>query len=211
MNYLAHLFLAGPDPYSRIGNLLGDLIKGNLSQDTTYYSEGIIQGIKLHRQIDTFTDTHRIYLESKRRISPQQGLFSGIIIDICYDHFLANHWPKFSERQLSDFVADIYGLLESHQQILPTRLQQVLPKMVAEDWLGSYKTLSGLNLTFARLARRLQGENHLPTAVEDIANNYVELESDFLSFFPEEIGYTSSLTVRQMYPDYHDAESNNTS
>lgn len=211
MNYLAHLFLAGPDPDARIGNLLGDFIKGPLSESATGYSEGIVAGIKLHRQIDAFTDTHRIYRESKRRLYSGQGRFSGIIVDICYDHFLANHWPKFSECQLSDFVADIYGLLESHQQILPTRLQQVLPKMVAEDWLGSYKTLSGLSLTFARLARRLQRENHLPTAVDDIANNYEELESDFISFFPEAIGYTRSLTVRKMYPVTHDAESSKTS
>lgn len=193
MNYLAHLFLAESDPDSRIGNLLGDFIKGPLSQYASCYSEGILEGIKLHRQIDAFTDTHRIYRESKRRISPRQGLLSGIIIDICYDHFLANHWPKFSDGQLRDFVVDIYDLLESHQQILPTRLQQVLPKMIAEDWLGSYKTLSGLSLTFTRLARRLQRSNHLSTAVDELANNYDELESDFLSFFPEAIGYTRKM------------------
>lgn len=211
MNYLAHLFLAAPDPDSRIGNLLGDFIKGPLSEYASCYSEGIIQGIKLHRQIDAFTDTHRIYRQSKRLISSRQGIFSGIIVDICYDHFLANHWPKFSEGQLCDFVADIYDLLESHQQILPSKLQQVLPRMVAQDWLGSYKTLSGLNLTFARLARRLQRSNHLSTAVEDIVNNYGDLESDFISFFPEAIGYTRSLTVGQMYQVTHDAESSKTS
>jgi len=48
MNDLAHLYLAGPDPYGRIGNLLGDFIKGPLSEYASCYSEGIVKGIKLH-------------------------------------------------------------------------------------------------------------------------------------------------------------------
>ena len=61
--------------------------------------------------------------------------------------------------------------------------------MIAEDWLGSYKTPEGVGLAFARIARRLKRENNLATALYELINNYSEIESDFLSFFPEVIIY----------------------
>ncbi|WP_293158978.1 ACP phosphodiesterase [Okeania sp. SIO2C9] len=97
------------EKYSRItGNLLGDFVKGYLEQYETIYSHEIIQGIKTHRQVDCFTDTHTIYLRSKNRISNNHRLLAGIIIDICYDHFLANHWNLFAYENLDVFVQKIY-------------------------------------------------------------------------------------------------------
>ena len=59
MNYLAHLLLSGNDEDVIFGNFIGDAIKGKQYQD---YSGSIQKGILLHRQIDTFTDSHPIYL-----------------------------------------------------------------------------------------------------------------------------------------------------
>lgn len=193
MNYLAHLFLANNNSASRIGNLLGDFIKGDLKPLTIIYTRGVIEGIEHHRKLDTFTDTHEIYIRSKRRIAPVYRRWSGIIIDLAYDHFLANHWNLFCEEPLGDFVETIYDLLEKEKQLLPKRLQQVLPRIIAEDWLGSYKTLTGINLTLVRLSRRLKRENNLDSAGEEIADRYSALESDFLSFFPEAIAYAKTL------------------
>ena len=60
MNYLAHLYLAEDTPESIIGNLLGDFVKGSAIND---YSEGIKAGIKLHRKIDLFTDSHIFFFK----------------------------------------------------------------------------------------------------------------------------------------------------
>lgn len=189
MNYLAHLFLSENTPESLIGNLLGDFVKGDLEKYNNCYNEEIIQVIKQHRKIDEFTDRHHIYIQSKRRISLINRRLSGIIIDICYDHFLANHWAAFSQESFGDFVKIIYIILQENQQILPTKLQQALPRMIAEDWLGCYQTLTGVGLTFSRIARRLKRENNLANAVAELHDNYSELESDFLIFFPEIISY----------------------
>jgi acyl carrier protein phosphodiesterase len=195
MNYLAHLLLAEKSPESQLGNLLGDFVKGNLQKYETCYNPAIIKGIKTHRKVDNFTDTHTIYIQSKRRISSINKRFSGIIIDICYDHFLANHWSVFSNENLEGFIAHIYKLLQENQEILPMRLQQAIPRMIAENWLGSYKTLEGVGLTFPRIARRLKRENNLATGLDELINNYSEIESDFLSFFPELIGYVEKIRL----------------
>ncbi|HAZ45182.1 MAG TPA: DUF479 domain-containing protein [Cyanobacteria bacterium UBA11369] len=192
MNYLAHLLLAENTPKSRIGNLMGDFVKGDLEKYKNQYSEEIINGIKLHRKVDEFTDTHPIYISSKRRIVYNRR-FSGIIIDVCYDHFLAKHWARFSDEILDKLVNNIYTELQNHQNILPVNLQQALPRMIAEDWLGSYRTPEGVGLAFARIARRLKRENTLATAIDELMNNYSGIESDFLSFFPEVISYVGKI------------------
>ena len=193
MNYLAHLLLAKNTPESQIGNLLGDFVKGHLEQYETIYSHEIILGIKTHRQIDFFTDTHPIYLKSKNRISSNYRVLAGIIIDICYDHFLANHWNLFCHENLDVFVQKIYVMLKDNQEILPERLKKILPSIISENWLVSYKNISGINLTFMRLSKRLKRENNFATAVNELMKNYPEIESDFLMFFPEVMNYVKTL------------------
>jgi len=185
MNYLAHLLLAEPSSESLIGNLLGDFVKGPLKELEACYSAGIVGGIAMHRQVDVFTDTHAIYRRSKRRIRDRYGLVSGIIIDVSYDHFLTNHWHSFSQDPLESFIAKIYNLLRENQAVLPEKLQQVLPKLIAENWLASYRDLADLRLTFLRISRRFKRETNLAQAVDGLLDNYAEIESDFLDFFPE--------------------------
>jgi len=48
-----------------IGNFIADHIKGNHYKE---YSNEIQKGIFLHREIDTYTDTHPIVRKSKRRL-----------------------------------------------------------------------------------------------------------------------------------------------
>ncbi|GET38102.1 acyl carrier protein phosphodiesterase [Microseira wollei] len=171
---------------------MGDFVKGDLEKYKNQYSAEIIKGIKLHRKVDEFTDTHRIFIISKKRIVYNKR-FSGIIIDVCYDHFLAKHWARFSDESLDNFVSNTYTELQNYQNILPINLQKALPRMMAEDWLVSYRTPSGISLAFARISRRLKRENTLATAIDELMNNYSGIESDFLSFFPEIISYVKKI------------------
>lgn len=193
MNYLAHLFLAESTPESQIGNFLGDFVKGPLDLHQHCYSEDILKGIATHRQVDYFTDTHAIYLQSRRTLGHRYRRFSGIIIDISYDHFLANHWLHFSDTRLDDFVNNFYSVLQENQTILPAKLRASLPQIVAENWLASYQTLAGIRLTFERLSRRLKRENPLACACDELLENYSTLEADFLQFFPEAIAYVATI------------------
>ena len=57
MNFLAHLYLSGNNPKIILGNFFADHIVGNKYE---HFDDEIIEGIILHRHIDTFTDTHSI-------------------------------------------------------------------------------------------------------------------------------------------------------
>ncbi|WP_438810958.1 ACP phosphodiesterase, partial [Serratia marcescens] len=53
MNYLAHAYFSFEDPDILLGNMISDYIKGK-KQYT--YPLKVQAGIRLHRQIDSFTD-----------------------------------------------------------------------------------------------------------------------------------------------------------
>ncbi|MEB3293027.1 MAG: ACP phosphodiesterase [Synechococcales bacterium] len=192
MNYLAHLFLGDRSPEGFIGSLLGDFRK-DLCWDC--YSPTVLHGIDLHQKIDIFTDRHPIFRTSKRLIDPSRRRVAGIILDVFYDHCLAQHWSDYSSMPLDRFTNLVYQALQTHQEILPTRLQAALPFMIRQDWLGSYRSLSGVALTLQRIARRLRRETAIDRSLEDLQLHYEALDQSFQSFFPDLQTYVQQVMV----------------
>jgi acyl carrier protein phosphodiesterase len=186
LNYLAHLYLADQTDDSLIGNLLGDFVKGRPGER---YSDEIVAGILFHRKIDAFADAHPIMRASRGRIAPRMSRFSGIIVDVCYDHFLARHWRRFSSHDLTAFVQHAYDVLQKNRPILPERLQRILPYMISEDWLGHYIEIKRVGETLDRITRRLTHGERFKGAIVEVEKNYADLESDFLNFFPDLVDY----------------------
>ncbi len=186
MNYLAHLFLAENSDDSILGNFLGDFVKGRLG---SAYTIGIIKGIITHRKVDSFTESNNWFLISKKLISQSRRRFAGIIVDVSFDHFLAKNWSDYSSLELSVFTRRVYDLLEAYRGILPEKLQLIIPRIIGEDWLGSYLNVDGVGTTLNKISRRLRRENSLTGAVEELISNYNALEGNFRAFFPELIAY----------------------
>ena len=105
MNYLAHQFLSGTNKEIRVGNFLGDFMKGKDLED---FSGNILLGIELHRIIDEFTDTHEAVHRSKKILHSKQGKYASVLLDIYYDYFLAKNWSKYSEQPLKEFATSVY-------------------------------------------------------------------------------------------------------
>ena len=190
MNYLAHLYLAEDSPESLLGNLLGDFIKGR-SIDT--YCDEIKKGIRLHQKVDIYTDSHPVVRESKRLISPGNRRYSGIIVDVFYDHFLAKNWLDYSSVSLREFTAKIYKILEQNESILPDSIKRVLPNIINGDLLMSYVEPQGITNALQRISLRLKRENNLGSASVDLIANYEQFKQDFYRFFPELIDYVKTL------------------
>ncbi|HEY4482473.1 MAG TPA: ACP phosphodiesterase [Candidatus Brocadiaceae bacterium] len=190
MNYLAHLYLADDSPGSLTGSLLGDFVKGNLDNA---YDEEITRGILIYRRIDSFSDSHEKVLESKRLISPKRRRFSSIIIDVSFDHFLARDWSEYSNEHLPDFTKKVYMLLCKYSHILPYKPRSIIPKMIEEDWLGSYQYIEGIGQIMDRVSRRLTRGEGMLGAVKELETNYEKVEENFKSFFPELIAYVEGI------------------
>src|SRR5665648_547504 len=78
MNYLAHLYLSGDSEEIKLGNFIGDYVKGN---KYLQYPEQVAFGIKLHRRIDFFTDQHADVKECMKLLRPGYGRYSGVVSD----------------------------------------------------------------------------------------------------------------------------------
>ncbi len=190
MNYLAHLFLSESGDEALLGSLLGDFVKGD---DYKCYNTGIREAILIHRGIDAYSNTHPVYCRSKRRISSSYRHTKAILVDVLYDHFLASDWGDYAEESLEDFSCRIYRILKTHQDMLPLRLKAILPRMVVNDWLRSYRDEVNIGLVLKGLSRRLSHDNRLYRGMEELHGNYEELRGDFRAFFPELVNHVSVL------------------
>jgi acyl carrier protein phosphodiesterase len=147
--------------------------------------ETVRRGIALHRAIDSFTDAHPLHLESRNRIGKTRRRYAGIIIDVCYDHFLSRHWTDYSSESLAGFAERVYDVLREYRDDLPDRLRRIAPHMIADDWLGSYSELANVGRALDGIARRIKRRNTLAGALVEVEANYAALDEDFQRFFPD--------------------------
>lgn len=196
MNFLAHLYLSGDNDDLLLGNFVADMVKGR--QIESFHS-GVIKGIRLHRKIDSFTDSHPVVELSKMRLRNKYRLYSGVVVDMFYDHYLARNWQMYSCVPLVAFVDRGYALLLDNFSILPPRARNVLPQMISGNWLVNYASLESLQQHFEGMARRTPFNSGMEHAVEDLKKYYSEFETEFHTFFPELIGYVEKQGVSNQY------------
>ena len=134
---------------------------------------------------------------SRNRISPLRRRFAGIIVDVCYDHFLSRHWRHFGAIDLKSFVDRVYAVLSKNRSLLPERLSRILPRMISENWLGSYIHLERVGDALDRIAGRLSRSDKFMRAVTEIEANYEALEIDFLGFFPDLVAFCTEWKHRR--------------
>ena len=182
MNYLAHLLLSGNDEDVIFGNFIGDAIKGKQYQD---YSDSIQKGILLHRQIDTFTDSHPIYLQSKRRFYKNYPKISGVITDILYDHLLCLEWNKHTNEKLPLFIKRSYDYLDTCIDQMPSRMTPVYAHMRSHDWFSRYQTIEGTALSLMQIGERMGFGSSVGSSVMEFKQNEAMFIEEFNTFFIE--------------------------
>ena len=190
MNFLAHLYLSGACEELIIGNFIGDSVKGRNFQ---CYPKKVREGIILHRNIDCFTDKHRIVERSKKRIRKDFSKYTPVIIDVFYDHFLAKNWGRYATQPLHGFVKSTYQLLQKNSTSFPERTQYMLPYMISQNWLENYQYMDGIRKALTGLAGRARFKSNMEVAHKALEEHYELMEKDFTQFFPELITYVESL------------------
>ncbi|MGB0428266.1 MAG: ACP phosphodiesterase [Flavobacteriales bacterium] len=200
MNFLAHIYLSQQLDDVAIGNFIADQLPNNKFD---YFRPDIQIGIRLHRAIDTYTDKHPIVKASKRRLHAKFSHYSGVIVDILYDHFLAKNWSKYHDIPLDRFVQDFYNLLLDNQEIIPEETQRLLPYMIRHNWLLSYAKIEGISDILAQMNRRTKGRSKMHLASLELEAYYDEFESEFTLFFKDLEGFSSE-TLETLKTQVHD-------
>ncbi|MDT3381846.1 ACP phosphodiesterase [Labrys neptuniae] len=188
MNYLAHLLLSPPDAAFRVGNLLPDLLRlPQLEQFDGRYRDGIA----LHRRIDAFTDAHPLTRRSRQRLWPTFRRFSGVIVDVVYDHCLIQRWEHYHEQPLPLFLAEVRASLPELREDLPDKAYRRIDSLT--QWLGDYETMAGVSTAMTELGRRLRRPVEfvgLQAALERQQQGFLD---DFDAFFPDLVAMTETV------------------
>lgn len=183
MNFLAHLYLSGSDPDVMTGNFIGDFVKGRPHYQ--HMPEKVVAGIELHRIIDAFTDSHPVVSSSKKRLWPKYRHYSGVIIDIYYDHFLAKNWGDYHHDPLPDYADACYQVLQSRTYTLPEPVYFLLPHIVRGNWLVNYAKLEGIHRALSGMARRTTFVSRMEESVKELEEFYEAFKAEFQLFFPD--------------------------
>ena len=192
MNFLAHILLSEQLDEICIGNFIADHIKGN---NYKMFSPLVQRGIKLHREIDFYTDAHPIHKRSRRRLDPKYGHYKGVIIDIFYDHFLAKNWSEYHRQNLEDFTLEFYDLMLDNSETLPEQVNHMLTYMIPQNWLYNYQNFDGLQQVMNGMNRRTKGLSKMDQSLEDLKENYNDFESDFSEFFEDLLTFSKSKLI----------------
>lgn len=186
MNVLAHIYLSGDSDEIIIGNYIGDYVKG---RDYLNYPDKIRKGIIMHRHIDGFTDSHPVVHRSKIYFTKKYHKYSGVIIDILYDHFLTRTWDIFSRRPIESVTYNFYMAMVNNFEILPDNVKEMLPSFIINNWIETYQTIPGIRKVLKTLSKRSTLPSETGFAIRELKKNYSALEDDFMEFFPDIIAY----------------------
>jgi acyl carrier protein phosphodiesterase len=185
VNFLAHFLLSADDDELRLGNLLGDFVKGRVERYAhPGVSERMRTGIRLHRAIDSFSDGHVIVRRSKQRIAGRYGRLSGVIVDVYYDHVLAREWHAHGTGDLAAFAGDVYRTLRGNLARLPPGVHPLVHAMTRGDWLSAYAAIQGIEDALRGMAHRSRVAAGIGTAAEELVSHYDAFAADFTEFFP---------------------------
>lgn len=182
MNFLAHIYLSGDNDLIKIGNFMADGIRGKQFEN---YPIEIQKGIILHRFIDTYTDAHLIFRQSTKRLHQNYHHYSGVIVDVFYDHFLAKNWSTYSDENLVDFTDYFYQSLQDNFEHLSERAKGMLPYMINHNWLVSYQTIEGISKILTQMDSRTKNESKMRFASNELIEYYTEFEQEFTTFFED--------------------------
>lgn len=183
MNYLAHLHIADHCQSSLLGNLLGDFVRGN---PESQFSSEISAGVRLHRFVDSFTDSHPLVIESKGHFPQGVRRFSGIALDMFWDHCLAKRWSEFHSMKLDGFCQFAQQNVEADVlTTLPESFVRTSMAMWEGRWLESYQHIENIEFALRRMSSRRPTMKVLAECFPYIESNYHQLDEVFSAFYPE--------------------------
>lgn len=182
MNYLAHAFLSNDDTDLLIGNFIADHLRGN---DFKAFPEKVIEGILLHRRIDTFTDSHLEFKKSKRLFYDGFEKYSGVLVDIYFDHLLAKNFKSHSPIDLNDFSKNVYSVYLNHQHLIPQSSARFLDYVVKNNIYTSYADIAGIQQVLNHLSHRIKHKSQLDDSVLLFKKYEEELQANFDIFFKD--------------------------
>ncbi|WP_111319737.1 acyl carrier protein phosphodiesterase [Algoriphagus chordae] len=182
MNYLAHAYLSFDQEEVLVGNFIGDFVKGKMMSS---FPQEVQNGIKLHRAIDKFTDTHPLVRAGQTYLRPQFGHYSTVITDIYFDYYLGKNWERYSDIPLEVFTQNTYRSIEKYEKIVPERFLGMFEWMRKDNWLLQYSSIAGIQKSLTGLSKRTRFDSKMELAHLALLEREAEFQVIFFAFFED--------------------------
>lgn len=180
MNFLAHLYLSGEDEDLQFGNFIADAVRG---KQLYSFPPNIQQGIQLHRTIDTFTDQNEIFRKHCRLFSKDHGHYSRVLMDVIYDHVLAQNWEHYHPSELEKYAVSFFQKTSLRSHELPPKMQPLFSTMKKQNWLLQYRSLEELEHIFYHMSKRTSFPSDFTKAIPTLKEHSALLTDEFHLFF----------------------------
>jgi len=194
MNFLAHAYFADGDAERIVGQFCGDFVRGS---DLSQYSASIQRGIRMHRQIDAFTDKHDAVLSVRPLFVPPLRRLAGVVTDVVYDYCLASAWASYSDRDFDHYIEEVTDALLAHKSEVPMRMQGFIDFMIKHQVLQANRSFTGVEQTLERLSRRSKVFAPLAGGAAVAQANIGAIQASFDAFFPELQAHVNDLNKAQ--------------
>ncbi|QHV93844.1 acyl carrier protein phosphodiesterase [Spirosoma endbachense] len=196
MNILAHGYLSARKDGLLIGNFIGDFIKGNPAHPRHKLTLHEVAGVRLHREIDTFTDAHPDVAAVRELLHPRCHKYAGVAVDVFFDHFLARNFDQLTGESLPDFTRYFYSALQRLSPRFPTPAARMLHALVRYDWVMGYQTTEGIDQSLKGISRRTAFPSGLDTAIIDLVLYYDQIGEHFMHFWPELVDHVEQIRIQ---------------
>lgn len=198
MNYLAHLHIAEHTGTSFLGNFLGDFVKGDPEGK---FNQKVVKGIRLHRFVDSYTDSHSLVRSVKPLFKKELRRFSPIALDMFWDHCLAKHWAVFHGDSLTDFSAQaqIFIANETSElaKPLPVQFDEISQRVWQGNWFEHYREIDNIEFALQRISSRRPRVAPLADTFSTLSDNYQKLSATFFDLYPEVLAAARQETKKE--------------
>ena len=201
MNFLAHAYLSFGQEEILVGNFIADFVRG---KELEKYSKKVQLGIRLHRTIDTYTDSHHLVKQVHSFLIPRFGHYSRVISDVFFDYFLAKNWDNYSDTALEQFSLESYGILSSYPQELPEAFRRMFHWMRTQNWLYAYREPVGIQAALDGLSRRARFDSKMNESTQVLWEKEEEIEAIFFAFFAN-LETFASITLAELIQSHDPA------
>jgi acyl carrier protein phosphodiesterase len=157
------------------GALLGDYWRGALPPEMP---PDLALSVRLHRRIDAVTDRHPQVQAARAGFADGERRYAGILLDLLYDHLLAQDWARYSAEALPDFARRAARHVVSEARWFEQAGGPVPQAGSFGALLVSYGSEAGLEQAVRRTAQRLRKPQVLLDAMRGWRGRLPRLRED---------------------------------
>ena len=182
MNYLSHIFLSYDDPPTMLGNFIAD----NLSlKEYKQLPASIQRGVDLHRQIDSFTDSHPAFKSAVSILRPNHGKYAPVVLDILNDYLLAQNWSRYLEDSFTQFEQTVYESFSDQLHHLSGKAHRHVDTLLRYRYLEAYRFREGMLDVLRRMDIRASFPSNFQSGLKDLEKQQATFDSLFLELMDD--------------------------